>query len=68
MKLILMYVLGFPWDMDSSGFGFSSSFELKPREREERLSQCALGGCPCSGRQRGGCRVPPGLRIDMGGK
>lgn len=52
MKLSLKYVLGFPWEMDSSGFGFNSSFELKPRERKEKLHQCVLGDCPCSGRKQ----------------
>lgn len=42
MKLILKYLLGFPWEMDSSGFRFNSSFELKPRERKKGLRWCVL--------------------------
>lgn len=70
MKLILKYILWFPWEMGSSGFGFNSSFELKPKERKERIYQCVLGGCPCSVRKwaTGSLQRSPGLRIDMGGK
>lgn len=70
MKLILKYILWFPWDMDSSGFGFNSSFELKPKQRKERLYQYVLGSCPCSLRKwgTGSLQRLPGLRIGVGGK
>lgn len=70
MKLILKYILGFPWEVDSGGFGFNSSFELKPKERKKRFHRCVLSGCPCSGRKqaRGWLQSAPGLRIDVGGK
>lgn len=70
MKLILKYILWFPWEMDSSGFAFNSSFELKPKERKERIYQCVLSGCPCSLRKWAteSLQRPLGLRIDVGGK
>lgn len=74
MKLILMYVLGFPWEVASSGFGFRSSFEAKPREMKAQ-SGCARG-CLALG-DRGvcvqgapsHCPTPCGLRlVNMRGK
>lgn len=56
-----MYILGFPWEVASSGFRFSSSFEAKPGETEERRGSVEVcWAAPALGVCRGAWREPLG--------